>query len=246
MHTISLVSANDVARETRLFWFRKPEGFSFIAGQYTVLKLADTHLSDPRGPVRSLSFCSAPSEEHLGFTLRNTGSPFKQSLWTMEPGTEASITPPVGSFTLEPGDTRPVVYIVGGIGITPVRSMLVEAAHRGSERAFTLLYANRTREDIAFRDELRSLSLPHFRYVDVLDHEEQPSEGETDERGIITPELLARQVDSSHECVYYVVGSPSFTEAMKRILSEELAIPAEQQRYDAFTGLVSGAPKKTE
>jgi ferredoxin-NADP reductase len=237
MQTIRLSEKIDIARGTRLFWFDKPEGFTFTAGQYTVLKLEHLFEPDLKGPVRSLSICSAPHDARLGFALRHTGSPFKDALFAMEPGQTGSITPPVGQFVLDPADSRPVVFIAGGIGITPVRSILTEAALTGSTRSFTLLYGNRTPEDVAFRDELRALKLASFQYVDVLESA-GPSAGPGDERGMIDEALLRRYVDKPEGSVYYVVGSPSFNEAMRLMLGR-LGIQADQVHFDAFTGLLS-------
>ncbi len=125
--TSALFAREEIARDTSVFWFEKPADFTFRAGQYTVLRLPNLSEPDPQGPVRSLSICSAPHEERLGFALRNTQSPFKKALWAMQPGEEASITPVIGKFVLEATETRPLVFIVGGIGITPVRSILKEA-----------------------------------------------------------------------------------------------------------------------
>ncbi len=243
MQNIRLVAREEIARDTSVFWFEKPADFTFRAGQYTVLRLPNLSEPDPQGPVRSLSICSAPHEERLGFALRNTQSPFKKALWAMQPGEEASITPVIGKFVLEATETRPLVFIVGGIGITPVRSILKEATLTGSAESFTLLYANRSREDISFGAELRGLSLANFHYVDVLDHETAPSQGELDERGFIDAALLDRHVDNPIGSVYYVVGSPAFNEAMKALLLG-LAIPESQIHWDAFTGLFSKREQK--
>ena len=126
MITLTLQKIQDCANGTKTFFFDKPENFTFRAGQYVALKLDNLVAPDNRAGVRSLSLCSAPSEDFIAFTVRESDSGFKKTLWAMQPGTTVSITPPIGKFVLDPADEREVVFLIGGVGITPVRSMLVE------------------------------------------------------------------------------------------------------------------------
>ncbi|OGI21931.1 MAG: hypothetical protein A2808_02155 [Candidatus Moranbacteria bacterium RIFCSPHIGHO2_01_FULL_55_24] len=238
MQTLTFKKREDAAAGTATFFFEKPENFVFLAGQYVAIKLDNLVAPDTRSGARSLSISSAPFEEDLAFTVRGGDSGFKQTLWKLEPGDTVSITPPVGRFVLEPGDTRPVVFLVGGVGITPARSILKQAEHEGDTRPFVLLYANRTLPDAPFAEELRSLKLGNFRYADVLSQESSPSQGEFDERGYITTEVLKRHVDKIADSLYYIVGSPSFIEAMEKML-DSVGVTKEQRHKDPFTGLGS-------
>lgn len=242
MITLILAKTEEVAVGTTTFFFIKPENFSFLPGQYVAMKLMDELLApDQRGPVRSLSISSAPHEDFLAFTLRYSDSGFKQTLWSLVPGATVMITPPVGKFVLEEGDVRPAVFLVGGVGITPVRSMLCEAVEKENERRMILLYANRTLADAPFAAELRAMPLKNLRYIDVLSQEEKPSQGPLDERGYIDQFQLQKQVDNPGECVYYIVGSPSFITAMETLL-DTLGVAKEQRHKDPFTGLGSINP----
>jgi ferredoxin-NADP reductase len=122
-----------VADGTWAFYFDKPGDFVFEAGQYVALVVPRLVEPDKRGPVRSLSMCSAPYEDELNFTVRDTGSPYKKTLLALEPGEEAQATKPIGHFTLShAADHQPIVFIIGGIGITPARSILKQAEHEGA------------------------------------------------------------------------------------------------------------------
>lgn len=242
MITITLKKVEDTATGTKTFYFTKPENFQFRAGQYVALKVDNLVAPDARAGVRSLSLCSAPCEDSIIFTMRQSESGFKQTFWAMEPGATVSITPPIGKFVLDPTDTREVVYLVGGVGITPVRSQLIEAAHDGSDREFMLFNANRTREDAPHKEEIKALPLAHFRYVDVLSQvEEVVTPGEA--KGYITKELVESYIDKPGECVYYIVGSPSFLEAMENML-RSLGVAEDQWHSDPFTGMDSANIKK--
>ncbi|MCW1888528.1 MAG: FAD-dependent oxidoreductase [Candidatus Moranbacteria bacterium] len=237
MITLTLEKVEDTATGTKTFYFNKPDNFQFRAGQYVALKVDQLVAPDTRAGVRSLSICAAPCESQLIFTMRQSESGFKQTFWAMEPGATVSVTPPIGKFVLEPGDTRTVVYLVGGVGITPVRSQLIEEAQAGSERHFVLFNANRKEEDAPHREELKSLKLAHFQYVDVFSQEERELlPGEV--KGYINKELLEASMDNPKECVYYIVGSPSFLEAMENML-HSLEVPEDQWHKDPFTGMDS-------
>lgn len=242
MITLTLEKVEDTATGTKTFYFNKPENFQFRAGQYVALKVDNLVAPDTRAGVRSLSICAAPCESQLIFTMRQSESGFKKTFWNMQPGDTVNITPPIGKFVLDPADMREVVFLVGGVGITPVRSQLCEEAQSKSTRKFILFNANRTREDAPHRDELKGLSLVNFRYVDVFSQEERPLTDQ-EEKGYIDRALIERYIDKPQECVYYIVGSPSFLEAMEKMLAE-MGVPENQWHKDPFTGLDSANLKK--
>ncbi|MDD2766758.1 MAG: FAD-dependent oxidoreductase [Candidatus Moranbacteria bacterium] len=236
--TITLKEIRDVADGTRLFVFDKPEGYVFKAGQYVAMEVPkmDEIETDKRGLVRSLSLSSAPFESELYFAMRHGESSFKQTCWKLEPGNTVVITKAVGFFVLPEADTRPIVFLAGGIGVTPVRSILKQAEYEKSERNFIFLYSNRFTKDAAFDEEMKQIQLPHYRYVTVLSRSEDPCAPENDERGYICEETIKKYIQDIPNCLYYIVGSPQFSEAIEKTLID-LGIPKEQCHMDPFTGL---------
>ncbi|MFZ1654689.1 MAG: FAD-dependent oxidoreductase [Candidatus Moraniibacteriota bacterium] len=230
-----------VADGTWSFIFEKPADFSFEAGQYVALVLPRLVVPDKRGPVRSLSICSAPCEPDLVFTVRITDSGYKQTLMTLVPGDVAQATKPIGHFTLShAADGQRIVFLTGGIGITPVRSILIEAAPARSIRPFTCFYSNRMPKDAAFHEELKTLSLPDYSYVATFTQEASVSTGAADERGYITAEMLRKYVPAGEILTswYYLVGAPTFIGAMETLL-ESMGIAKERSVNDPFTGMSS-------
>ena len=125
-----LVKRSDVADGTTAFAFERPAGFDFVAGQYLTVTLPDPLYDDPKGNLRTFSIASPPHEtNHLLVATRMTGSPFKRSLAEAPLGAAVSIFGPAGDFTLPAVAATPLVFIAGGIGITPFRSMILTAAH---------------------------------------------------------------------------------------------------------------------
>lgn len=238
-YTITLKEARDVADGTRLFIFDKPAGYTFVSGQYVALTVPkiDGIETDKKGLSRSFSLASAPYEAELCFAMRSGESSFKQTCWRLKAGDTVTITGPVGFFTIPPEeDDRPIVFLVGGIGITPVRSILKQAERDRDNRTFTLLYANRFLKDAAFHDELGDLSLADLRYVTVLSRSEDSCAPVNDERGYICEETVRKYVDDVPGSLYYIVGSPQFIGSMEETLAN-LGVSKEQCKKDPFTGL---------
>ena len=228
-----------VADGTWSFFFEKPADFSFEAGQYVALVLPRLVVPDKRGPVRSLSICSAPSEPDLVFSVRITESGFKQTLMSLEPGEVAQATKPIGHFTLaHASDGKRIVFLAGGIGVTPIRSILIEAAHTGLDRPFTFFYSNRMVKDAAFHEELKALSLPEYQYIATFSQETLPCTGTNEERGYICEDMLRKYLsaDEIASSWYYLVGAPAFIEAMEQALTG-MGVAKERFVNDPFTGL---------
>ncbi len=237
MTTLVLKEIRDVADGTRLYVFEKPAGFSYRAGQYTAIKLENLIEPDEKSGVRSFSFASAPSDDEISFAMREGESGFKKTFWALTPGATIGVTKPVGFFTVDDNDTRPVVFLAGGIGITPVRSILREATASGSEREFVLFYANRFEKDAAFLEEVRALPVKNLKVITVYSKSQVACADCNDERGYVTPEMLKKYIGGeAGGKVYYVVGSPEFSDAMMAVL-DQMGVPKEDRKSDPFTGL---------
>lgn len=239
--TLTLKEIRDIADGTRLFVFDKPAEYVFTAGQYVALEVPQIEgiEIDKRGLIRSLSIASAPCETELYFSMRRSMSSFKQVCWAMTPGMTVTITKAVGFFTVPKEDQRPIVFLVGGIGVTPVRSILKQAEYEKSTRDFTFFYSNRFVKDSAFNEEMKSLVLPHFRYITVLSKSTDVCEKENDERGYICADMLKKYIKDIPHCLYYIVGSPYFSEAMEKMLID-LGVAKENRHMDPFTGIQAG------
>lgn len=244
MYTLTLKRIEDIADGTKMFFFDRPADYEYQAGQYCALKLANLIEPDPKGAARSFSFASSPYESELAFAMRSGESGYKKTFWTLKPGDTIEATKAVGFFTEPEGNDQPIVFLVGGIGITPARSILREALHQGSQREYTLFYANRFQKDASFHEELSDLArtLPHFRYVTVLSRSEDPVGPENDERGYITGDVLRKYLVDIPQCLYYMVGSAEFIDAMESMLAG-FGVMKEQCKKDPFTGLRKPAAK---
>jgi len=208
--------------------FTRPEGYAFRAGQW--LRLA---LETPEGEIaKTFTISSAPLDSYLEITTRMSGSPYKNALATLAKGESFRISAPGGRLMLD-SRVRRYTFLVGGVGITPVRAMLRDA--RGTRRVFEdalLMYGNRDDSCVPFRDELLGMEDLGVRTVLVF---ETPPPGWIGERGLITAEMVERHLDStSRRSPFLVAGPPAMVTAMEKVL-HDLGVPGDQRVIERFT-----------
>ncbi|QQR77327.1 MAG: FAD-dependent oxidoreductase [Candidatus Moraniibacteriota bacterium] len=231
-----VLEISEVAENTLAVKLEKPVDFSFVAGQYSVLAVPKLVEDDSRGVNRCMSIASAPYEDHLLFAMRISESGYKKTIAALSPGDEMLVGAPIGQFTLLSGDQRPIVFLVGGIGITPARSILRQANHDSNTREFFLFYSNYRPEDTPFLDELKTF--PNISYHPIF------TMTETDrsvcvwdaDRGFICDEMIAKHLPNVKAPIYYLVGTPSFTKAMEVLLAG-YGIEKDAIKQDPFVGL---------
>ena len=205
MLEVILQGSEKVAEGTRAFRFARPAGFAFKAGQAVQLTLDN-------GEQRLFSLASAPFEEELLVATRmRKDSAFKQALGTLAFGARVKLQGPTGVFTLHEDASRAALFIAGGIGITPFRSMLRQAEHERSPRRLVLVYSNRRPELAAFLPELEDLARRHpaFRLHALM----------TDAEGMLDAARLQGFAGDLGKPVVYVVGPPGMVFGMQETLS---------------------------
>lgn len=224
-YKITLIKREEVAEGTMAFCFEKPAGFNFIAGQHAVFALINPPETDHEGNRRVFCFTSAPYEKRLIIAMRMRDTAFKRVLKSMPLGNEVEMIGPYGSFILYKDGSRPAVFLAGGIGITPVRSILFQAEHEGSARVFYLFYSNHRREDAAFFDVLTNLKLRNYTCIPVM----------SDTEGYIDKSKLAAHLDDFSRSIFYAVGPPGFVLAMRGMLNVT-GVDSAHIRTDQFSG----------
>lgn len=236
MHT-TLVQKHTIAEGTMIFYFAKPQEFTFTAGQYIDVTLIDPPETDAEGNTRSYSICAAPQEEMLAVATRMRDTAFKRTLAALPLGTEVSVEGPLGSFMLHENAARPAVCIAGGIGITPFRSMLLDATARKVAHQLILLYANRRPEDAAFLDELHALKEKNsnFTFVPTMSNMEHSAKEWQGERGHIDEAMLERYVPRTGAPIYYLAGPQGMVTAMRQVLTR-IGVSADDIRFEEFSG----------
>ncbi|MGB8173116.1 MAG: Rieske 2Fe-2S domain-containing protein, partial [Nitrososphaeraceae archaeon] len=118
---------------------------NYRAGQFAIVDLGTKE--DPKGPLRSFTMASSPTEDAILITTRIRDSPFKKKLAALEIGSSAKITSPLGKFVLPDDHSKPVVFLSGGIGVTPFRSMIRYATDKQVPSMVTMFDSNRNIEN---------------------------------------------------------------------------------------------------
>ena len=233
----ALLRRERVADRTMAFTFAKPPGWDYRAGQFIDITLLEPPETDAEGNTRGFSISSAPSEGVIMITTRLRDTAFKRVLRTMPLGTRVKIEGPFGDLRLHHAD-RPAVVLTGGIGITPFRSILVQAIRDGGlPYPVAVFYANRRPEDAAFLDELADLAKQDTNLTLVptmsdMAGSERAWEGE---RGHIDGSMLARHLDASAGPIYYLTGPPGMVLGLRSMLVEA-GIDEDDIRTEEFTG----------
>jgi ferredoxin-NADP reductase len=227
----------EVAYGTMAFFFEKPEGFSYKAGQFADYTLINPSETDAEGNTRGFSLMSAPYEDDLALATRMRDTAFKRVLRAMDVGTELTLDAPYGSFTLHNNTSIPAVFLTGGIGVTPVRSIVLQAVHDVRPHRILVFYSNRRPEDAAFLEELTRLqpSKPNYSFVGTMTQMEQSDREWHGETGFITEAMLLKYVDDLSLPIYYVDGPPAMVSAMRKLLADA-GVDDDNIRTEEFTG----------
>ncbi|MFD1066521.1 ferredoxin--NADP reductase [Oceanobacillus locisalsi] len=234
-NTIKLKKKELVANDTMAFHWEMPEGFEFKAGQLTHIKLINPEEIDEEGTQRALSLVYAPSENELVTATRLRDSAFKRELKDLPEGSEVEFDGANGSFTLHKTESTPAVFLIGGIGITPIRSMIAEATNQQTDHDLTLLYSNKTPDDAPFLSDLEDMEKrnPHFTFVPVMTRaDENEWNGET---GHIDADMLKRYVSDINKPIYYLSGPGGMIKAMQEMLIEA-GVNEDNIRTEEFPG----------
>lgn len=218
------------------FQFEKPAGFTFTAGQAGDFTLPNPPEIDAEGNVRSFTLACAPFEEDLKIATRMRDTAFKRSLKTIPLGTELTLEAPWGELTLHDDTRIPAVFLTGGIGITPVRSMVLQATHDHLPHKLTLFYANRRPEDAAFLDELTAQTAnPNFTLIATMSDMKKSAEQWNGETGHVSKAMLTKYIADLTLPIYYVSGPPGMVAAMQKTLSDA-GVNASNIRAEEFSG----------
>lgn len=228
-----------VREEAEGVWTTKlaaPEGigrFDYLPGQFHFL----TFQRAPNLPVEEhpWTISSSPTEAGvLSSTIKESGD-FTASIGKTKPGDTALVHGPFGrfSYTLHP-DERELVFIAGGIGITPLMSMLRHIRDTHAERTVTLLYANTSESDIVFRDELAAMERDGVAGLKVVHVLNKPSGEWKGERGRLDEEKIKRFAGPElTRCAFYVCAPPELMDQTIRTL-RKANIPAARIHFERF------------
>ncbi len=236
-YRVTLKRRQEIAVDTMAFYFEKPEGFTFKPGQWGDFTLADPPETDAEGNTRGFSFASAPYEDDLMVATRMRNTAFKRVLKRIPLGTEFSLDAPGGSFALHSNASIPAVFLAGGIGVTPVRSIVLQAAHDKLSHRIAVFYSNRRPEDSAFLDDLAGAQQrnPNFTFVATMTEMEKSKQAWTGETGFVAKTMLTKWLTDLDSPIFYISGPRAMVTAMRQMLDNS-GVADDKIRTEEFSG----------
>lgn len=235
IRNIKLLKKELVARDTMAFYFEKPSDLEFTAGQFADYTLIDPPETDDEGNTRGFSLVHAPYEDHIVAATRLRDTAFKRVLKDLPIGTEVKFDGPYGGFTLHKTQTTPAVFLIGGIGVTPIRSMIAQATHDKTDHKMTLIHANRLPGDAPFADDFKEFAQenPNFTYVPVATSSEATDW--SGEKGHVDGKMIKRHVEDVATPIYYLSGPQGMVKAMRQLLID-IGANEDNIRTEEFDG----------
>lgn len=219
----------DEADNIRTFFFKPEKPVHYTAGQFAEWRLEHSK-PDNRGVKRWFTISSPPSSEFVTITTKHTaehGSSFKKALFAMKPGDEIQMSDPMGDFVLPKLIQTPLVFVAGGIGITPFHSILGWLSDNKEERPIKLLYGVSNEDEIIFQDTFDKAGV----HATIVVSDPEPAWG--GERGRLTAELIVGLEKLSEDTLIYVSGPEPMVEALEKDL-KKAGIKKSQLVLDLF------------
>lgn len=237
MHKYNVVATEQIAPTTQLITLKHTQpwkAFNHQPGQYAAISFKKGIRPTP---ARCFSIVSSPIDQDiLQFSMRTQGH-YTKALQGIQVGDEVGVRGPFGGFifdTLHDGD---VVFLAGGIGITPFMSMVRFAANLRISNQVRLLYSCRSQDDIPFKDDLIELEKknPNFKISFIIgDGPIDKLTGQKVEKGRITPDIIGSAISEQwQDQTFFICGPPPFMNGMLSEL-EEHGVQRNKIKTEAF------------
>jgi ferredoxin-NADP reductase len=224
----------DQAPDIRTFRFARPDGFSFVAGQFLTVRVN----VEGRDHARCYSLSSGPqTADHLEISVKRQGLVSSALHASLQPGSRLWVKAPAGAFVYPANENRPLLLIAGGIGITPLLSMLRHAVTADPVRRVTLLYSAQTASGLAFRDEIADIARanPQVRVVLAVT---RGAAGVDIYPGRIDDALIHAMVADVAESIALLCGPQPMIDGLRGVLAA-CGVPASRMRSEVFEAAVA-------
>lgn len=220
------------------FIFDKNKKISFVPGQYMEWTLAHSRI-DSRGMRRYFTLASSPTENdiRIGVKYYQNASSYKQQLFNLKEGETIVASQLSGDFVLPKNSDKKLVFIAGGIGITPFRSMVKYLVDRNEKRDIVLLYLNKRENEIVYKDIFEAGADNGVRSIYLLTGVDYKCIKNTLYQGRVTKEKIELLIPDFRERIFYISGPHLMVTECEKIL-RELSVKKEKIKVDYFPGLV--------
>ena len=235
IQNIRLLKKETITNEIMAFYWEKPADFKYIAGQNGNFTLINPSETDEKGNIRTFSFVGTPYEKNLIIATRMRNTAFKRNLKSMPIGTKIKLDGPYGDFKLHKNYLKPAVFLIGGIGITPVLSIIATAIHDKQPHIITLLFSNKTPEDAPFIQKLDKLANENSNFTFIPVYTKTFDSKEGSEQGHIDANMLNKYIPNIAEPIYYLSGPPEMVKSIRQLLID-IGADEDNLRAEEFSG----------
>jgi ferredoxin-NADP reductase len=215
------------------FRFKTKEEIDFIPGQFLQVILDEENRQN-KDLNKYLSFSSSPTRDYLEFSKRLSQSEFSQRLRKLEVNDEVLLKAPLGNCVFE-DNQRKISFLIGGIGITPVVSIIEYIMEKKLDTDIFLVYSNRTEEEIAFKQELDYWQSVNKNLKIIYTVSECEPKDKTCIFGVINQELLTKRVCDLNERIVFIFGPPKMVETMVD-LATQIGCSKDNIKIENFIG----------
>lgn len=227
--------AEDAAHNIKTFWFKPERPVRYTAGQFTEINLPHDN-PDDRGIKRWFTLSSSPTDDMVSITTKfasHQSSTFKQHLRELKPGTPLKLADPMGDFVLPKDPTIPLVFVAGGMGITPMHSMIKYLLETGEKRDIHLIYAVTEEDELAFVSEFKEYSEKYgMKFTPVV---KQPVGDWQGEIGSLSVDRILQLAPNDGRSLYYISGPEPMVENFFKEFQEK-NVPKDRLVTDYFPG----------
>lgn len=227
-----------IAGDVMDFIFVSPKKLSFIPGQYMEWTLPHSG-ADSRGNRRYFTLASSPTENNirLGVKFYGNGSTYKKTLYNLTPKTPLIGAQLSGEFTLPDNVQRKIVFIAGGIGITPFRSMIKYLSDKKEKRDIVLLYSNKNSGEIVYKDVFDQAQSDYgLRTIYTLTDTGAIPDNWSGKAGRISETMIREEIPDYAKRYYYLSGPYAMISAFEQVLTG-IGIKKDKIKKDFFPGL---------
>ena len=220
------------------FVFNAGKRFPYQPGQYMEWTLPHSHIDD-RGNRRYFTLASSPTEPtlRLGVKFYDPSSSYKKAMLTMTDKTTIVAAQVAGDFVLPKNQKRKLVFIAGGIGVTPFRSMTKYLIDKREQRDIIVLYAANNIHDVAYQDVFEPARQQLGIITTYVLAKPDPTQPLTtyQRAGYVDSDAIRESVADYRERTFYVSGTHQMVMAVRATLSE-LGVPKSRIKVDYFPG----------
>ena len=230
--SLELLKVTSRAIDVKTFRFRLDKETFFKPGQYLILTLK----AKGQNVSKAFSISNSPTEKNIiEFTKKISSSDFSKALTQLSVEDRVLLRFPLGNFTFE-GEYPKAVFLSGGIGITPIRSIFKYATDKQLSSRLVLLYSSRTPDYLIFRDDFNEMQRTNKNLKIVYTLTDCPEHVEGCRSGYIDEEMVHQEIPDFSECVFYICGPPGMVAAMSSMLLNKLSIPQAKIITENFVG----------